>query len=289
MRTTTQLNTGLTAAAFLLIGTLAVAQTAPNARGVRPREASSGQASGQMAPYDASRRPRTHSNSSNNYKVKFPDADAAGKDPAYATSSNGRKSGSIIMHDREAQTGQASGRKDGAIQSADFPSSSQDKTLGSAHATESRGPANGARQGENPLYQGNGGAGTNPIYRPAGQAGATSHSAATGRVDYRESDDTITHAQANSKEAVQQGEGIGPDVYQRKHISGVKYEDINVSGKSSSSAQGSSTAGSSGVNTRYRPGNIQNGSGNSSMNAPGMAVNAQGSNSGVRTSKKHHR
>lgn len=148
MRKTTHLNTGLTAAAFLLIGALAVAQTAPTARDVKPRETSSGQASGQITlPGDTASKLHSHSSSANN-----------------------RKSGSIIVLDREGQApvsekGIGSGnlqRKDGAIHSADFPRSMNAKNSG--HATEPLAPSNSAKQGENPLYEGSGKSGTNPLY-----------------------------------------------------------------------------------------------------------------------------
>ncbi|HEU5341068.1 hypothetical protein [Edaphobacter sp.] len=150
------MNTGLTAAAFLLIGTMAVAQTAPTARTVKPRDASSGQASGRITP----------------------PGDTASKLHSHSNSANNRKSGSIIVLDREGQApvsekGIGSGnlqRKDGAIHSADFPRSMNAKN--SAHATESLSPSNNSKKGENPLYEDSGKSGTNPLHE-SGKLAAT--------------------------------------------------------------------------------------------------------------------
>jgi|GEM_PF-2091707 len=212
MRKTTHLNTGLTAAAFLLIGTLAVAQTAPTARTVKPREASSGQASGRQDQY----------------------GHASGVAAPQSTRNTAqRKSGSIIVLDREAQTGQASGnlqRKNGAINSADFPRSMNARN--SAHATESVSPSNSSKKGENPLYEESGKSGTNPLYESGKQAAAKPNTKGTDVVEYKDGEDMQMRNAATTPK-----QESGPAQQQKKHIAGVKYNNRTAAGNDSSSGQ----------------------------------------------------
>lgn len=121
MENNTRLKTGLAAAAVLLMGTLAVAQTAPTARPIMPRKAGGEQVSAQP--------------NQNNQ--------ASGVTGQTAQNAAQRKSGSIIVMDRETTATQKN----------------------SAQATESvkyRGKLDNVQS--NPLYEDTGKSGTNPLY-----------------------------------------------------------------------------------------------------------------------------
>lgn len=248
---------GLTAGAFFLIGTLAVAQTAPNARGVRPRDAQSGQASGwqdQSNPAASGSRLHPHSNSSNNNKT-LGSAHATesmnGAAAPQSTEATQRRSVTIVMTN-DAQSV---------------------KARSSAHATESLDrPGNSAAQkGTNPLYEDSGKSGTNPMYEGKGQANVKPGTGTTA-VEYKDPEDmttryrpgnnkTTSSAATQGAGATQQqtGQNNGPDAIARKHVAGVKYEN-----RSAASSTGSTTA-------------------------PGFAVNEQGSSTATNTGKKRGR
>ena len=108
----------------------------------------------------------------------------------------GRKSGSVIAADREASSGMATGRRqhEPVLLSAD-------KSLGSAHATESLAAptqADKAKGGQmqnastNPLYKDNKSAGTNPLYESKDKQAAPKPGTNHEVVEYKDPEDMTT-------------------------------------------------------------------------------------------------
>jgi hypothetical protein len=117
-----------------------------------------------------------------------------------------RKSGSVIMMDRDAASGQASGREASSGMATGRRQYkpiviSKDKSLGSAHATESvTAPmqADKAKGGQmqdattNPMYKGNQNAGNNPLYESKDRPAALNRSASHEVVEYKDPEDMTT-------------------------------------------------------------------------------------------------
>ena len=109
--------------------------------------------------------------------------------------STDRKSGSVVVLDREASSGMATGRR----QHEPVPSPA-DKSLGSAHATESistQAPADktkGSMQSvsANPLYKDSSNQGNNPLYEPKDKQAAPSSGAGHDVVEYKDGEDMTT-------------------------------------------------------------------------------------------------
>ena len=157
------------AAVLTLIATVAAAQTPPN-----PKNSANAPKS-QSADRDA----------------KTPSASEREVSSGMAT---GRRSGSVIVLDREAQTGMATGRR----QHQPILTVA-DKSLGSAHATESvTAPATDAEGGNtqkassSPMYKDNTKSGDNPLFeskdKQAAQKPGTSHET----VEYKDGEDMTT-------------------------------------------------------------------------------------------------
>lgn len=128
MEITTHLKSGA-AAAFLLIGTFSVAQTAPTARTrtLKPRDASSGQASGMVQRKDGA---IVHSD--------------------YPRRADERKNGTV---------GGMDGGSDATAHAGARSKAPSNTSNGAPNQT-----LNKARTGENPLYEQSGNSGTNPLY-----------------------------------------------------------------------------------------------------------------------------
>ena len=105
-----------------------------------------------------------------------------------------RKSGSVIVLDREASSGMATGRRQ-----HEPVSLSADKSLGSAHATESLAAPDQAEKTKggqmknastNPMYKDNKNSGNNPLYESKDKQAAPSSSHET--VEYKDGEDMTT-------------------------------------------------------------------------------------------------
>ncbi len=96
---------------------------------------------------------------------------------------------SKVQTAREASSGMATGRHQDAPVTA-----SADKSLSSAHATESVAtPAPAAETvSSNPLYKGNQSAGSNPLYQSKEKQAAASSGAGHDVVEYKDGEDGIT-------------------------------------------------------------------------------------------------
>ncbi len=147
-----------------------------------------------------------------------------------AGTASDRKSGSVIVLDREASSGMASGRREassgqasgrqdqfpkasGAIadQGADGPQA-QFNARNSAHATESVAAQSGSDQKHkgslagaqsNPLYQSTGNSGTNPLYESKDKSALrTNGNAAPAPQQYKDGEDGTTRTRpGNNKPA----------------------------------------------------------------------------------------
>ncbi len=139
--------------------------------------------------------------------------------PSSAGAASGRKSGSVIVVDREASsgmatgrreasTGQASGRQDqfpkasGAIADENGNAQAAPNAKNSGHASESLAPQSGSDQKQkagmsgvqsNPLYQPNGTSGTNPLFEPKDKSTVkTSGSTTPAPQQYKDGEDGTT-------------------------------------------------------------------------------------------------
>jgi hypothetical protein len=115
---------------------------------------------------------------------------------AQSGQASGRKSGSVIAVDREASSGMASGRRQHEPVLA-----ATDKSLGSAHAIESvttPEPPTDAKSDQtqkassNPLYKDKGVAGTNPLYEAKDKQAAPKPSTSHETVEYKDPEDMTT-------------------------------------------------------------------------------------------------
>lgn len=107
---------------------------------------------------------------------------------------NDRKSGSVIVLDREASSGMATGRRQ-----HEPILTTADKSLGSAHATESVNATEpAAKSGKmqnassNPLYKDNASAGNNPLYESNDKQSAPRPSAGHDTVEHKDGEDMNT-------------------------------------------------------------------------------------------------
>jgi hypothetical protein len=134
-----------------------------------------------------------------------------------AGTASDRKSGSVIVLDREASSGQASGRQDqfpkasGAIadQGAEGPQA-QLIARNSAHATESVAAQSGSDQKHNgsmagaqsnPLYQPTGNSGANPLYESKDKSALrTNGNAAPAPQQYKDGEDGTTRTRPGNNE-----------------------------------------------------------------------------------------
>jgi hypothetical protein len=173
------------AIATLMITPHGTAQSSAGSKAVKPRDASSGQASGRDAATGMSTGRREASS-----------GQASGREAASGQAS-GRKSGSVVAADfnyRDAQSGQASGRQDqfpkasGAV--ADEPQV-QSNARNSAHATEAldsttAGNNKAGNVQSNPMYKDNGKSGQNPLYESKDKSA------------YKDGEDPVTHTRPNN-------------------------------------------------------------------------------------------
>lgn len=123
----------------------------------------------------------------------------------------GRKSGSIIVVDRDQASGKASGREissgmaTGRRQhepvTADVPPQPAENARNSAHATESLSTDKMANAHTNPMYQDKGQAGTNPLYESKDKVVTPPSSGSTPApvVEYKDGEDATTHTRPTSK------------------------------------------------------------------------------------------
>ena len=116
-----------------------------------------------------------------------------------------RKSGSVIVLDREAASGQASGREASSGMATGRrqhePVLAADKSLGSAHATESLTAvtqADKAKGGQmenastNPLYKPSQNSGSNPLYQSKDKQAAAASGGTHDVVEYKDPEDMTT-------------------------------------------------------------------------------------------------
>ncbi len=98
---------------------------------------------------------------------------------------------SSVQTAREASSGMATGRRQHEPIAV-----SADKSLGSAHATESVATAAPAAEtvSSNPLHKGNQTAGTNPLYESKEKQAAPSSGASTDVVEYKDGEDGTTRS-----------------------------------------------------------------------------------------------
>ncbi|GGA62455.1 hypothetical protein GCM10011507_12510 [Edaphobacter acidisoli] len=163
-----------------------------------------------------------------------------------------RKSGSIVVADRqsarEAGSGMATGRRQYSptMQTIDSDSSAQRKnradfprslnSRNSAHATESLNQPANAAKGENPLYEDHGKSGTNPMYESGKDAIAKPDTSSSGYKD----GEAFEMRKSGSSQQSDQGT-TGFDALARKHPAGVKYENRTAAGQQSSTSSSGET------------------------------------------------
>ncbi|MGH9589078.1 MAG: hypothetical protein ACRD25_01725, partial [Terracidiphilus sp.] len=155
MEKTSRLKIGATAAAFLLTGTFAVAQTAfsaRNSRTLKPRDASSGQASGIVQRKDGA---IVHSD--------------------YSRRVDERKNGNM---------GGVDGGSDAAAHAA-----ARSKTSNNA----ANNTGNKSKTGENPLYERSGNSGTNPLYESKDRLRANAGASNSGSAQKTSADASRKH------------------------------------------------------------------------------------------------
>lgn len=108
----------------------------------------------------------------------------------------GRKSGSVIVLDREAASGMATGRRQ-----HEPVLSTADKSLGSAHATESLAApaqADKAKGGNmqnastNPMYKDNKNEGNNPLFESKDKKASSNAGASHEVIEYKDPEDMTT-------------------------------------------------------------------------------------------------
>lgn len=114
---------------------------------------------------------------------------------------NDRKSGSVVVLDREAASGHASGREASSGMATGRRQYqpviiSNDKSLGSAHATESLDtPAKGGQMqnvSTNPMYKGDKSTGSNPLYESKEKQAAPNPGTSHDVVEYKDGEDMTT-------------------------------------------------------------------------------------------------
>lgn len=196
MKFSPKLSTSLVAGAFLLAGSFALAQTATATRNKSPLGATGGQSSGEQSQL------RKHIAG-----VTYEDRVAGNNSDGTA----GQSTHDVVQ------------RKDGSVIQADYPKSA-DRSLGSAHATESRNSSNSARTGKNPLYEEGGKSGSNPMY----EGSKLQSAGTTGNI------------------------GLSPEAQDRKHVGKVKYEDRMVGGGNGTPGMAVNEQGSSTATARHR-------------------------------------
>jgi hypothetical protein len=156
-----------------------------SAPSVSEREAQSGHASGKRQYSPVSTSADRESSAPSVSEVTMKDAQASD-----------RKSGSVIVLDRESSSGMMTGRRqhEPVLKSAD-------KSLGSAHATESvnaPAPAADAKGGNmqnassNPMYKENTQSGTNPLYESKDKQAAAKPGTGHETVEYKDPEDVTT-------------------------------------------------------------------------------------------------
>jgi hypothetical protein len=144
-------------AGFLVLAALAIAQAPATSKTVKPRDAASGQASGREASSGMASGRRQNKPLS------------AHEDPNVTPTNSEATDGAATASEAASQ---ASGRKSGMVNAADFKKDLNAKSSG--HATESLAVSDGASSSDpekstktsNPLYQQSGNSGENPLFEP---------------------------------------------------------------------------------------------------------------------------
>jgi hypothetical protein len=136
-----------------------------------------------------------------------------------------RKSGSVIVLDRDTASGHASGREVSSGMATGRRqyqpvAISKDKSLGPAHATESLASPTQADTGKggqmenastNPMYKGNKTEGNNPLYESKEKQAASNPGASHEVVEYKDGEDMTTRYRPGNNKTIKTSTGAAPN------------------------------------------------------------------------------